>query len=552
MAKATATPAVNTTAGPVHGLYQDNDQVAVFKGIPYARPPVGPLRWQPPQPPLPWAEVRPAVAFSPMAHQLATGFEEFMNAFVEGQGWHGLKTGFVKLLFKVVPKPKQSEDCLYLNVRTPLLDEEARLPVMVWIHGGDHQDGSSGDIFYDSNALVHRGVVVVSMNYRLGLMGYFAHPELSQESPRGVSGNYGTLDQIAALGWVQENIRAFGGDPDNVTIFGESAGGESVAHMLTAPLARGLFHKAILQSPGNSGQMMFLKRPFLTRPALEDLGLAFANHLLPGVSPQLEQLRQMPAEQLYQRWREAEEFHRFHPVIDGYVLEKSPFTAFQEGDQAPVPLLLGSNADEGTLLHPIFPSPLAEYGREKLSAAQIPGLIREEFGDDSRTLFGLYPGLDAGAALASEALLGDSMFGTACYHYATQAARTGQPVYLYFFTRTPPSPRQTAGAYHAAELAFVHGTKLPLFDWGADDEALTQVMGDYWTQFASQGDPNRPNRPAWPPFDPADPKWMRLGLGAALGPTAVERAPQYEILRRRLQQLIVAMPQPTAGSQAAD
>ncbi|NJN55649.1 MAG: carboxylesterase family protein [Anaerolineae bacterium] len=168
----------------------------------------------------------------------------------------------MKLILKVSPKPKESEDCLYLNVRTPLLDGDGRLPVMVWIHGGDHQDGSSNDIFYESNALAHRGVVVVTINYRLGLMGYFTHPELSQESPHNVSGNYGTLDQIAALQWVQENISAFGGDPDNVTIFGESAGGESVAHMLTSPLARGLFHKAIMQSPGNSGQMFFLKQPF--------------------------------------------------------------------------------------------------------------------------------------------------------------------------------------------------------------------------------------------------------------------------------------------------
>lgn len=541
MAQARTTPAVKTTSGQVSGLYHDRDQIAVFKGIPYASPPVGQYRWQPPQPPVPWEGVRQANAYSPTAFQLAVGFEAFMDALVEGQGWNGLKTSFVKTVLKIVPKPKENEDCLYLNVRTPLLDAKANLPVMVWIHGGDHQDGSSGEIFYDSNALAHRGVVVVTINYRLGLMGYFAHPELSRESAHGVSGNYGTLDQIAALRWVQENIHAFGGNPENVTIFGESAGGESVVHLLTSPLARGLFHKAIAESPGNSGQMLFLKQPFLTRPALETLGQDFATHLLSTESNQIDQLRQMPAAALYKQWRKVEEFHQFHPVIDGYVLEKSPFEAFLAGEQARVPLLLGSNADEGSLLHAVFPTPLADFGREDIPANQVAGLINDQFGDDSDALFELYPGLKAGEDKAAQAMLGDSLFGAVCHFYATQAANAGQPVYLYFFTRTPPSPKQWAGAYHASELSFVHGSKLPLFDHTPADNALTQVMGDYWTQFASKGDPNLPGRPAWQTFAADEQKLMRLGVENQLGMTAVERARQYEILQRRLRRLIAGM-----------
>lgn len=544
MAKETATPAIQTTGGMVQGLFQDRGQIAVFKGIPYAAPPVGPLRWQPPQPVAPWEGVRPATKYSPTAFQLAMGFEKFMDALVVGQGWNGFKTGTVKLLFKVLPKPKESEDCLYLNVRTPLLRGDGRLPVMVWIHGGDHQDGSGGEIFYDSNALAHRGVVVVTFNYRLGLMGYFAHPELSQESPHGVSGNYGTLDQIAALRWVQENIRAFGGDPDNVTIFGESAGGESVAHMLTSPLARGLFHKAIMESPGNSGQMVFLKQPFLNRPALEDFGREFATYILGNDQNQLEQLRQIPGDVLYKRWRAAEEFHRFHPVIDGYVLPKSPPVAFRDGDQARVPLIVGSNADEGTLLYPIFPSPVAEFGRDNIQPPQIAGLIRQEYGADSDALFALYPGLEKGEERAGMALMGDSFFGAVVDFYSAQAARAGQPVYNYFFTRTPPSPKQMAGAYHAAELSFVHGSKIPMFDHTPDDEALSQVMGDYWTQFASNGAPNMPGRPAWPRYDAtAVPQQMRLGIGNQLGATDITRAAQYEIIQRRLHRLLEAMPE---------
>jgi para-nitrobenzyl esterase len=462
-----------------------------------------------------------------------------MDLLVEGQGWGRLKTTVVRLLFKLAPAPKESEDCLYLNVRTPTLDKEARLPVMVWIHGGDHQDGSGSDIFYDSNALSRRGVVTVYVNYRLGLMGYLAHPELSRESEHGVSGNYGTLDQIAALRWIQENIGAFGGDPDDVTIFGESAGGESVAHMLTSPLAQGLFHKAMLESPASGGQMMFLRHPYLTNPAGEELGLTFAASFAPAGAGQLAALRQISPDRLYQFIRQEKEFQHFYPVIDGYVLEKSPYEAFLDGDQARVPLLLGNNADEGTLFYPIMQTPIPGY--EDISAQQVAGLIQEEYGDVAEAIMDLYPGLRQGAEAAQTDFFGDSLFGAAVHFYALCAARVDQPVYLYHFTRTPPSPKQTAGAFHAAELSFVHDKALPLFDFTEADKALTQVMGDYWVQFAKSGDPNLSPHPEWPAFAADDQRQMRLGLGAELGVTGIDRLAKYELSQRRLLRLIEGM-----------
>jgi len=354
-------PIATTTLGKLEGTWQAKNTIAVFKGVPFAKPPVGNLRWRPPQAVEPWEGIKQAHQFGSFAWQQGTFIEGFIHALVEGQGWGRVKKFFIKNLIKIAPKPKQSEDCLYLNVRTPSVETTAKLPVMVWIHGGDHQDGGGAEVFYDSNSISQKGVVTVTINYRLGLMGYFTHPELSQESEQNVSGNYGTLDQIAALKWVKENIAAFGGDPDNITIFGESAGGESVAHMLSSPLAKGLFHKAIMQSPANSGQMMHLSVPFLDHPSGEDRGVAFAAKAGIKGDNQLEQLRQLSAKKLQEIVVNQEpDLNNFYPIIDGYVLPKSPFEIFNDGEQHPVPILLGSNADEGTLIHALMPTPSVE------------------------------------------------------------------------------------------------------------------------------------------------------------------------------------------------
>ncbi len=533
-----AEPIVSVKAGQLQGVNQKG--IFVFKGVPFAAPPVGEGRWRPPQPVEPWIGVRLATKFSPTAYQRATGIEKFIDGLVNGQGWGFARREGVKLLLKVAPKPKASEDCLYLNVRTPTLDSEARLPVMVWIHGGDHQDGAGSEIFYDSNGLAEQGVVAVTINYRLGLMGYFAHPELMAESAQGVAGNYGTLDQIAALRWVQENIAAFGGDPDNVTIFGESAGGESVIHMLTSPLARGLFHKAIAQSAANAGQMIHLKRPFLTHPAAIQSSLAFAAKAGVTGRNQLAQLRQLSADALYKTVRQNEEMGSFYPVIDGYVLPTSPFVAFQHGQQAHVPLLIGSNADEATLLYPMIASPLPEYYQQPLPANEMPAFMHEAFGADLAELVQLYPGLERRSLQSEIDFLGDLMFGARARFYAECAAQQGQPAFLYFFTRVPPSPTQTAGAFHAAELSFVHGSSNPVLPLNAADLALSATMMGYWTQFARTGDPNGGKRPQWELFDPAEPGWMVLDVDK-VGYEPVARERKYGLLNGRLHRQIAAM-----------
>ena len=544
------TPPVKIRTGTLTGTYDKQGEIAIFKGIPYAKPPVGPLRWKPPQPATSWSGTLKAEKAGPSAIQLKVeGAEAVFYVLFEGQGWGKLKTAAMKLMMKVAPSPKESEDCLTLNVRTPSLDREAKLPVMVWIHGGGHFAGSGEDLTTDSTALARRGVVTVTINYRLGIMGYFAHPELSLESAHGVSGNYGTLDQIEALRWVQENISAFGGDPDNVTIFGESAGGESVAHMLTSPLARGLFHKAIMQSTSAGFPYMILRHPFLTNPAVEELGQRFADRFAPPGEGQVDALRQIAPDRLYQPAWDEIDFRRFNPAVDGYVLEKHPLQAFLDGDQARVPLLLGSNADEGTWLLPMLRSPVSGY--VGVEPHQVAGVIRERYGNLAESLFELYPGLRQGEESAQMAFLGDNYVRANDQFYATYAARVGQPVYRYLFTRTPPSPKQTIGAYHSADVPFVHGKPMPMFDFTEEDKALAQAMGDYWVQFARSGDPNLAGHPQWPTFTADNPRQMRLGLGAQLGAIEVDRQAKLELLRRHLLELAEEMKQLREGEMEA-
>jgi para-nitrobenzyl esterase len=538
------TKPVTIQSGKLTGYYDKKDKINVFKGIPYAQPPVGELRWKPPQRAAPWSGILKAEKAGPVPVQVKVDSAEagqIFDAFLGGQGWGKLKTGAMKRMVRLAPKPKESEDCLILNIRTPSLDREEKLPVMVWIHGGGYMVGSGEDMPADSNALARRGAVTVTINYRLGVMGYFAHPELSRESEHGVSGNYGTLDQIMALRWVQENISAFGGNPDNVTIFGESSGGESAAHMMTSPLARGLFHKAIMQSASDPFPMQFLRQPFLTNAAGEELSQRFADRLAPPGEGQVKALRQLSHERLYQLIWDEWTFRTFNPVVDGYVLEKHPLEAFLDGDQARVPLLLGSNADEGTILLPMMLAPVAGY--RYVEAHQVAGVVQERYGDLAETLFDLYPGLRQGEESAQIEFLGDNYVRADDHFYATYAAGTGQPVYRYLFTRTPPSPKQTVGAYHSADLAFVHGKPMPLFDFTEEDKALAQAMGDYWVQFARSGDPNLAPHPEWPAFTAGDPRQMRLGHGAELGAIEVDRQAKLDLFRQHQEKLVKDMKQ---------
>ena len=498
-------PTANTTTGPIRGTTTAHGRVAFFRGIPYAAAPVGDLRWRPPQPHQPWTDERACTKFGPFAHQRAAGFEQFFDELVSGLGLGVARKRTLATALKLAPT-KQSEDCLTLNIRAPR--HATGLPVMVWIHGGDHTDGSGAEPMYQSNVLPERGCVQVTINYRLGLFGFLAHSDLSAESPDGVSGNYGLLDQIAALEWVRDNIAAFGGDPGNVTIFGESAGGEAVLNLMTAPTARGLFHRAIAQSPSDSGRWLHLDRPMLDFEPAVDTGRAFAE--LAGAAS-IDELRQIDADTLSTLYTDTPHLGRsFYPVVDGVVLPTAPMTAFSRGEQAPVPLLIGYNADEGTLLAGFMHPAGAEFEAPADGSAVPPAEIRATFERSYPTaeqvdrLLAAYPGLGLGDIDARIDHAGDHMFGVHVDHASRCHAEQGHPVYRYHFRAVPPSPKQTAGAFHAAEVLYVFDTTLPLVPVADDAHLLAREMGDRWFAFAATGVPDSPGRAAWPGYRPDD------------------------------------------------
>jgi len=534
-------PIVAVEGGEIQGTFEEKGQVAVFKGIPFAAPPLGELRWRPPQPVKPWEGIRDATRFASICPQGDDDQNDFFGRMIDGQGMGWLRKTLFKLAAGFTSEETQSEDCLYLNVRTANLGGTEGQPVMVWIHGGGHQTGSGSTDFYQSNSLAQRGVVLVTFNYRLGPIGYFAHPALSAESEHGVSGNYGTLDQIAALRWVRDQIAAFGGDPANVTIFGESAGGESVAHMLTSPLARGLVHRAIMQSASTGELLVHLRRPVLHFMSAEAAGDAFAEKVVGDSENAIAGLRAMPADELYAALRELPEFDAYrYPIIDGYVLPKSVVEAFQGGEQAPVPLMVGSNSDEGSILY--SPGEDALYGSSPgpQTAEAYVEYLRDGLGGDVEKILELYPVTGDDAVFdAASAIYGDSRGGATARLYARQMAKLGQPAYLYFFTRVPPSPKQTAGAFHAVEIAFVFAKTVPLFPWDEQDHAITQAMGSYWTQFARTGDPNLEGLPQWPRFSRAEQR--NMVFGPEIGARPVERAAAYDVFERHWMRLIEAV-----------
>jgi para-nitrobenzyl esterase len=532
------TPVVTVEGGKVQGALEENGEIAVFKGIPYAAPPVGEMRWRPPQAVESWEGVRDAAEFSPVCPQDLSGGSDFFDKIIDGQGMGWLRRTIFKLAVGMSSEAPQSEDCLYLNIRTATLGGAEKQPVMVWIHGGGHQTGSGSEQFYQSNSLVKRGIVLVTINYRLGPLGNFAHPDLSAESENGISGNYGTLDQVAALRWVRDNIAAFGGDPSNVTIFGESAGGESVAHMMTSPLARGLFHRAIMQSASTGELLVHLKRPFLSFMSAEEAGRAFAEKVVGQTDNAVEALRAMTPDELFAAYNEFEDFKTYcYPIVDDFVLPKSVLETFRDGEQAPVPLLVGSNADEGSVLYDLGDDALYTKSPGPKTANEYGQYIREAFGDQANTILELYPAVDDSEIFkASSAVYGDSRFGaTACF-YAKQMGQAGKPSYLYFFNRVPPSRKQTVGAFHAVEIAFIFDKRVPLFPTSEHDLIIRRMMGDYWVQFAKAGDPNIKGFPEWPAFTEAAPQNMLFG--PKIGPGPLERAIAYDIFERYMLRLV--------------
>jgi para-nitrobenzyl esterase len=446
--------------------------LAIYRGVPFAAPPVGDLRWRPPQPVRPWRGVRKAKQFAPACMQRGVS--------MPGE----------------IP-PATSEDCLYLNVWAPTTIG-SQLPVIVWIHGGGWTNGSASMPLYWGDALARRGAVVVTIAYRLGPLGFLAHPELTSESSERSSGNYGLADQIAALEWVQRNAAAFGGDPDNVTIAGQSAGGMSVSILMSSPRAKGLFHRAIGQS-GGLFEPLQIAPHYLLSNAERD-GVAFAASV--GAAT-LGELRALDAEALL-----GERAGRIsHPVIEPVILPRPPFETFVAGSHSDVPTLVGYNAEEARSLTNLEP----------VTADNFSELLRQRWGALPTPIVAAYPfASDAEAKSARARLERDLRFGWDMWTWARLQARHGSaPAYAYLFAQRPPFPEgsvyQGWGATHFAELWYTFGhLDQEAWPWSESDRTLADAIAGYWVNFARNGNPNGPGLAPWPRFHLNDQRLLRL------------------------------------------
>jgi para-nitrobenzyl esterase len=442
------------------------DRLCIYKGIPYAMPPKGERRWRSPAPLPSWEGVREAVSSGPACTQpprrRGSIYANEMAA--------------------------TDEDCLYLDIWAP--DDARDLPVFVWIHGGSFTWGAGSEVLYDGAALARRGAIVVSINYRLGVFGYLAHPELSAESPGGISGNYGLLDQIAALEWVKRNIAAVGGDPDNVTIAGESAGALSVLYLMAAPAARGLFARAMAQSAYMVSTPALKESRYGQEPA-EAAGARLAGQL--GASG-IANLRAMDAQVLAEAALRA----GFAPagVIDGHVLPDQLVDIFERGEQANVPLLAGFNSGEVRSMRFLVP-PLPE------TASAYETEIRSRYGDLADRFLSQYPSGDIGESAL--ACVRDALYGWTVLKLAEAQKAAGNPCFLYYFNHTYPAAREAGLAgFHACELPYLFGTAdrtpplWPVIPSTKTEAALSDAIGSYWVSFAQTGVPRAPGAPKWP------------------------------------------------------
>ncbi len=474
---------VQTKSGPVRGIATD---VVAFKGVPFAAPPVGPLRWRPPVAAQAWTAPRDATVFGAICPQPGRG----PNA----------------------PAVVGAEDCLTLNVWTAARAASAGQPVFVWIHGGGFQFNAGSLPEFDGAALARRGIVVVTVNYRMGPLGFLAHPALSDESPRNVSGNYGFLDQIAALQWVRENIAAFGGDPRNVTLGGESAGAMSTAILMSSSLARGLFRRAILMSlPRALGPFQKLRDVHYGERSAEAQGAATA--------PDIQALRSLPAAEIIVRLRMEPTFSsgtHYFPIIDGYVLPRDFIDVIDSTDRPRMPMLFGYTSDEGLFFKRDAPTTVAGYRAFVASrvAPQLIAAVEERY--PART--------DAEAADAAQRMFGDSELIASTIATARKAAARDD-VYVYQFARVSPANRKAwGGAAHTIEVPYALGnlagddTQLQ-----ARDRALSREMSEAWAQFIKTGSPNGPGLPAWPKHQAPEFRELVYGDETKLGSNAGDR-----------------------------
>lgn len=475
---------VVTEAGIISGLRENG--LDIYKGIPFAAPPVGNLRWRPPVQAASWTGTRKADTFAPACMQVGVS--------MPGEA-----------------PPAVSEDCLYLNIWTPakqaIKTAREHLPVIVWIYGGGYINGSASMPLYWGDRLAQKGVIVVTIAYRLGPLGFLALPELTHESPHHSSGNYGLLDQIAALEWVQRNIAAFGGDPKCITVAGQSSGSISVSILMASPLAKGLFQRAIGESGGLFEPLQLAPKFLLANAERE--GEKYAASL---GAPSLKELRMLPATLLT-----GNAGGIVHAVIEPYVLPLSPYEAFASGQQNDVPLLIGSNADEARAMMDVTHQTAATFDKDlERSVGQLPS-----------ALVAAYPhATDEQARQARLGLERDLRFGWDMWAWARLQAGTGKsPVFYYSFRQQPPFPADSLyagwGASHFAELWYVfdHLDQSP-WNWTATDRKLADEMSSYWVNMARSGDPNGQGLPAWPAFNNAEPKVQYLGDPITVGGVA--------------------------------
>ena len=510
---------VTVTGGQIRGALSDtSSEVVAFKGIPYAAPPLGDLRWRPPQPVIAWDGIRDATATRPGCLQAGDAGEPL------------------------------SEDCLFLNVWAPRETVEP-LPVMVWIHGGGYRLGSSSRWTYDGAPLSSTGVVLVTINYRLNVFGFFAHPALSGESEHGASGNYGLMDMVSALEWVRSNIATFGGDPDRVTIFGESAGGGSVMSLMIVPQAGDLFHRAIAQSTYVPGWDRALRSPARGWESAEAQGLRVADAVGAVGDNPLTTMRALPADELLEAADVgagnviARAGNVWAPNVDGWFIPEDPLLMYRAGRQHRVPLIAGMTGNEGSVFR-------SRTGVESVDDFEL--YVSTHYEAVAPDLQKHYDVTSNDAVTRGvDHLLHDMIFAGPVRVQLRAQARVMAPAWLYEFAQVPPTPMgERFGAHHAGELSYVfglatraadhagEGTSPPPVDgaWSDADRRLSATMMAYWTRFAATGDPNRDGLPDWPAFDLNTDQYVTLAdpivVGTGLHREGAHLFDQFEAARR--------------------
>lgn len=493
MAHAQVTRA-KVTGGEVSGVTEGG--IGIFKGIPFAAPPVGELRWKAPAPVKPWAGVRKA--------------DTFADACMQAPNTQG----------NTAPV---NEDCLYLNVWTPAKSASQKLPVIVWIHGGGYVGGSTSIPMYDGTGFARKGVVLVSLAYRLGPYGFMAHPELSRESGKG-SGAYGIQDLVTGLQWVRDNVAAFGGDPGNVTIFGHSAGAGAVSFLAASPLSKGLFHRVIAMSGGSFAPLQTTEQGGfgMSIPSLklaESTGSAFLAKL--GVKS-IAEARKLGADAIQAATGGG---MSFRPAADGHVLSNDLFSLYEQGRFNDTPLLVGHTSDE-----------MASFGgNAQATPADFERQMRAQFGANATAVLAAYPhATDADAARAARHVRNDTSFGWNAWTWAKQQERRGKgKAYVYYYDNHGP---QAEGSGHGSDVPFAFQT-LASREPGEQDLKLSDAISSYFVNFAKQGDPNGAGLPRWPVFSDKDQQVMLFRGTAAAGPyPALDKVkaldPYFERLRK--------------------